>query len=73
MKNSNIPTLLKFLIKLAKHGLSYSFKCGPRSISKITVILCQLRCYLYQYRALFFPNKCIIFAKFKDFFANPSN
>ena len=35
-KKVSSPHYLKILIKLSKHGISYSLKCDPRSISKIT-------------------------------------
>ena len=35
-KNVSSPHYLKILMKLSKHGISYSLKCDPRSISKIT-------------------------------------
>jgi hypothetical protein len=36
MKKISSPHYLKILIKLSKHGLSYSLKHDPKSISKIT-------------------------------------
>ena len=39
MKKSIIPTFntyMKILMKLSKHGIIYSLKCDPKSISKVT-------------------------------------
>ena len=36
MKKVSSPHYLKILMKLSKHGISYSLKRNPRSISKIT-------------------------------------
>ena len=36
MKKVSSPHYLKILMKLSKHGISYSLKRDPRSISKIT-------------------------------------
>ena len=35
-KKVSFPHYLKNLMKLSKHGISYSLKCNPRSISEIT-------------------------------------
>ena len=35
-KKVSSPHYLKILVKLSKHGISYSLKCDPRSSSKIT-------------------------------------
>ena len=35
-KKVSSPHYLKSLMKLSKHGITYSLKCSPRSISKIT-------------------------------------
>ena len=36
MKKISSPHYLKILMKLSKHGISYSLKRDPRSMSKIT-------------------------------------
>ena len=36
MKKVSSPRCLKILMKLSKHGISYSLKRDPSSISKIT-------------------------------------
>ena len=71
-KKVSYQNYLKIVIKLSKHGLSYSLKCDPRSISKIT-LFADLSVKSYWYGALFFSKNCIIFPKLKDYQANPSN
>ena len=71
-KKVSYPHYLKIVIKLSKHGLSYSLKRDLRSISKIT-FCANSSVKSYWYRALFFSKNCIFFPKLKDCQANPSN
>ena len=71
-KKVSYPHYLKIVIKLSKHGLSYSLKRDLRSISKIT-FCANSSVKSYWYRALFFSKNCIFFPRLKDCQANPSN
>ena len=67
-KKVSYPHYLKIVIKLSKHGLSYSLKCDPRPISKITF------CANLSVKSfIFFSKNCIIFPKLKDYQVNLSN
>ena len=54
-KKVSYPHYLKIVIKLSKHGLSYSLKSNPRSISKIT-FCANSSVKFYWYSALFFQK-----------------
>ena len=73
MKKSSFPHYLKILMKLSKHGISYSLQGDMRSISKITFYANLIVDPIDICQALISSRNCNIFTRLKDYSTKPSN